>query len=115
MLWIGNKNMAEETFTITQVAQQFGINPSKIRFWETEFVFLRPSKSPKGNRFYTAQDIEKLRLVHHLVETEGYTLEGARKRLQTPDKTTENYVKIQEHLQKIKHFLTQLDQQIDQY
>ena len=65
-------------YSIGELAKAFGVNPSKIRFWEKEFDFLSPSKSLSGTRRYSQKDVEKFRLVYHLVEQEGYTLEGAK-------------------------------------
>ena len=85
-------------YSIGELAKSFNVNPSKIRFWEKEFDILSPKKSQKGTRRYSEKDIEIFRLIYHLVEEQGYTLEGAKtkikekpkKILSTIEITTEN-------------------------
>ncbi len=52
-----------------------------LRFWETQFPDLRPYHTETKHRLYSAQDIEMLRLIKHLLYDEGFTIEGARKRI----------------------------------
>jgi DNA-binding transcriptional MerR regulator len=68
-------------YSIKEVADQFGVNESLLRYWEQEFPQLKPHKSPKGNRQYTKDDIEEIRLIYHLVKEKGLTLEGAKKKI----------------------------------
>jgi DNA-binding transcriptional MerR regulator len=58
-----------------------GVNASLIRFWEKEFPVLKPKKNRKGNRLFTKQDIQHLKEIYHWVKEQGYTLEGARKKM----------------------------------
>lgn len=66
-------------YTIGEVAEMLGVNHSLIRFWEKEFEVFNLKKNKKGNRLFTAKDIDLLRKIHHLVKERGFTLEGARK------------------------------------
>lgn len=59
-----------------------GVKPHVLRYWETQFRELSPSKNRSGNRVYQAHEIELVALIHTLVHEERYTVEGARKRLQ---------------------------------
>lgn len=68
-------------YSIGEVAEMFGVNTSLIRFWENEFEILKPSKTKKGNRLFTAQDIENIKTIFKLVKGEGYTLQGAKEKL----------------------------------
>lgn len=68
-------------YSIGEVAALFGVNTSLIRFWENEFDILKPSKTKKGNRLFTAQDIENIKTIFKLVKGEGYTLQGAKEKL----------------------------------
>ncbi|HYG51422.1 MAG TPA: MerR family transcriptional regulator [Flavobacteriales bacterium] len=68
-------------YSIGEVADMFGVNTSLIRFWENEFDILKPSKTKKGNRMFTAQDIENIKIIFKLVKGEGYTLQGAKEKL----------------------------------
>ena len=71
---------------IGEVAEMLNVNPSLLRFWETEFPALKPHKNKKGTRFYTDDDIALLRQIYHLTRDCGYTLEGAREQLRLNNK-----------------------------
>ena len=71
--------------SIGEVSQMLHVNPSLLRFWETEFPAIKPHKNKKGTRYYTDDDIDLLRQIYHLTREGGYTLEGARERLRLSD------------------------------
>ena len=66
-----------EVCDITQVA------PHVIRYWETEFSSLKPSKNSSGQRIYRFKDVDLIVLIKRLLYEEGYTIAGANKKLQT--------------------------------
>jgi len=68
-------------YTIGEVSAMLGVNASLIRFWEKEFPALKPKKNKKGNRLFTKADIHHLREIYHWVKEQGFTLEGARKKM----------------------------------
>ena len=68
-------------YTIGEVAEMFSVNTSLIRFWEREFETLKPQKNKKGNRLFTKDDIEQVKLIFHLVKERGMTINGARQKL----------------------------------
>lgn len=68
-------------YKIGEVAQLAGLRTSVLRFWETEFEFLKPEKSPAGQRLYTKKEVEVVLEVKRLLYTEKFTLEGVRKRI----------------------------------
>lgn len=68
-------------YSIGEVAQMFEVNTSLIRFWEKEFVVIRPKKNKKGNRMFTKKDVDNFHLIYHLVKEKGYTLKGAKETL----------------------------------
>ncbi len=74
-------NNTKRYYSISEVAEIFSINPSHIRFWEKEFDILKPKKNKKGNRFFTIKDVENLKLIYHLVKERGFTLRGAKAKL----------------------------------
>ena len=59
----------------------FEVNVSLLRFWEKEFDILKPKKNKKGNRLFTANDLNNLKIIYHLVKERGFTLDGAKKKL----------------------------------
>ena len=69
-------------YKISEVCKQVGIEPFVLRYWETEFPFLVPSKNKSGHRTYKQRDIEIIRRIHQLLREEGYTVPGARKKLE---------------------------------
>lgn len=93
-------------YTIGEVAEMFNVSKSLIRFWETEFQFLKPHKNSKGDRRFTRQNIEQLQMIYHLVKEKGYTLDGAKKEIK------ENRQKLHARSQAIKS-LTQLRQKLE--
>ena len=72
------KEIEKKYYTIGEVAEMFGVANSLIRFWEKEFDIINPKKNKKGNRRYTKDVIENIKLVYHLVKEKGYTLPGAK-------------------------------------
>lgn len=92
-------------FTIGEVAEMIGENPSMIRYWENNFDILKPQKNKKGNRLFTKDDIETVRLIHHLVKERGMTLKGAQQKLkENKDETVHNF-EIVKRLQAVKEEL----------
>ena len=74
--------MAEKLFySMGEVAEMFDVNASLIRHWESQFSVIRPKRNKKGNRLFSPQDVENLKLIYHLVKERGMTLEGAKKAL----------------------------------
>ena len=65
------REIEKKYFSIGEVAEQFKVAASLIRYWEGEFDIIRPKKDKKGNRRYTKDDIQKIRYVYHLVKEKG--------------------------------------------
>src|SRR5690348_17918868 len=66
-------------FRIGEVSRLAGIKPYVLRFWETEFSTLGPKKSGKGHRLYRRKDVELVLEIKRLLYEKRYTIEGARK------------------------------------
>jgi DNA-binding transcriptional MerR regulator len=71
-----------EFFSIGDVCQLTDLKPHVLRYWESQFRFLNPAKNRSGNRVYQRREIELIMLVKHLLYTEKYTIEGARRRIE---------------------------------
>ena len=95
-----------------EVSEMFDVNPSLIRFWEQKFSILKPNKNKKGNRMFTRQDVENLKLIYHLVKENGMTLAGAQKRLKENREGIEHNLEIIERLQGIKALLLEVRQEL---
>ena len=70
-------------YSMGEVAEMLDVNPSLIRYWGTQFDTIRPKRNKKGNRLFTPEDLEQLKLIYHLVKERKMTLEGARKALRS--------------------------------
>jgi len=70
-------------FRIGEVSRLAGIKPYVLRFWETEFSSLGPKKSGKGHRLYRRKDVELVLEIKRLLYEKRYTIEGARRYLET--------------------------------
>ena len=70
-------------FRIGDVARIAGIKPYVLRFWETEFDGLGPKKSGTGHRLYRRKDVELVLEIKRLLYEKRFTIEGARKHLET--------------------------------
>ncbi len=117
-------------YSISEVSKLTGVEQYILRYWETEFSQLRPSKNRAGNRIYTNKDINLILQIKKLLREEKYTIEGAKKILddktvfgdhqQTPEPDEKPAEKIipqisnpnQLLLLELKHFLVNLSRQI---
>ena len=70
-----------EFYSIGEVCALLGLKPHVLRYWETQFDAFSPAKNRQGNRVYRARDLELIALIRRLVHDEGYTIEGARKKV----------------------------------
>ncbi len=95
-------------YTIGEVSGMFKVNTSLIRFWEKEFDILRPKKNKKGNRLFTPEDLDNLKIIFHLVKERGFTLDGAKKKLRDNKTDISDSVKLTESLKKVRGFLEEL-------
>jgi len=68
-------------YRIKEAAKQVGVLPHVLRFWETQFPSLKPNKTGKGQRLYSDEDLTQFKKVKHLLYTEGYSIQGAKKAL----------------------------------
>ncbi len=99
------KKVEKLYYSIGEVAKMFNVNSSLIRFWEKQFDIIKPKKNKKGNRFFTAQDIDNIQLIYHLVKERGMTLAGARKKLKENRSDTVNNFEVVQTLSEIRKLL----------
>ena len=69
-------------FKIGEACKQLDIQPYVLRYWETEFPALSPDKSKSGQRVYSREDLGIIRRIKELLYDEGYTIAGAKKKLE---------------------------------
>ena len=70
---------AEAFRTISEVADDLGIQKHVLRFWEVKFNQIRPMKRGGGRRYYRPEDMELLRGIRQLLHRDGYTIKGVQK------------------------------------
>jgi DNA-binding transcriptional MerR regulator len=73
-------------FRIGEVSRLAGVKPYVLRYWETEFSAISPKKSGTGHRLYRRKDVELVLEIKRLLYEKRYTIEGARKALDTRSK-----------------------------
>lgn len=81
-------------FKIGKVSNIVGVKPYVLRYWETEFEVLKPGKAPSRHRLYKKKDVEILLEIKKLLYSEGYTIEGARKKLKEGKKEDRRQLRL---------------------
>jgi DNA-binding transcriptional MerR regulator len=76
------KNKKRLYYKIGEACKQLDIQPYVLRYWETEFPALSPDKSKSGQRVYSEKELEIIRRIKQLLYEEGYTIAGAKKKLE---------------------------------
>ncbi|WCM91373.1 MerR family transcriptional regulator [Acidovorax sp. NCPPB 2350] len=76
---------AKRYFTIGEVAELCGVKPHVLRYWEQEFTQLRPMKRRGNRRYYQHHEVLMIRRIRELLYDQGFTISGARNRLQEPE------------------------------
>jgi len=74
-------NGADRQIKIGEAARIIGVEAYVLRFWETQFPFLRPRHSRSKHRYYDEKSLDSLRLIRRLLHSEGYTIAGAKKHI----------------------------------
>lgn len=69
-------------FTISEVSSLCGVKPHVLRYWEQEFTQLRPMKRRGNRRYYQPHEVLVIRKIRELLYDQGFTIVGARNRLQ---------------------------------
>lgn len=72
---------AKRYFTIGEVSELCGVKPYVLRYWEQEFVQLKPMKRRGNRRYYQHHEVLLIRRIRELLYEEGFTINGARNRL----------------------------------
>lgn len=70
-------------YKIGEVCRLADVQPYVLRYWETEFPSLAPNKSGGGQRLYTRREIDVILRIKQLLYTEGFTIAGAKKKLES--------------------------------
>ncbi len=106
------REISKMYYTMGEVAALFDVNQSQIRFYEKEFDVLQPKKNKKGNRYFTSEDIENLKIIFHLIKDKGYTLNGAKDHLKNNMTDSKDNHKVIKSLENLKKFLIEVRDQL---
>ncbi len=90
---------AKRYFTIGEVSELCGVKPHVLRYWEQEFTQLRPVKRRGNRRYYQHHEVLLVRRIRGLLYDEGFTISGARNRLEQHALEGQGeHVHIEEHI-----------------
>ncbi len=106
------RDISKLYYTMGEVSAMFDVNPSLIRFYEKEFEVLQPKKNKKGNRLFTPEDIENLKIIFHLIKDKGYTLNGAKDHLKQNIHDVKDSQRVIASLENLKKFLLEVKEQL---
>jgi DNA-binding transcriptional MerR regulator len=79
---------AKRYFTIGEVSELCGVKPHVLRYWEQEFTQLKPLKRRGNRRYYQHHEVLLIRRIRELLYEHGFTINGARNRLDDPNPTS---------------------------
>jgi DNA-binding transcriptional MerR regulator len=99
-------------YSISEVADMFNVNTSKIRFYENTFDILKPKKNKKGNRLFTNEDVDNLKIIFHLIDEEGMTIKGVINKLKEKKPEVTNTVAVAEKLKSIRATLLEIQNEL---
>ncbi|MCR4859430.1 MAG: MerR family transcriptional regulator [Bacteroidales bacterium] len=100
-------------YSIGEVAGILDESVSLVRFWSNSFPkFIKPQRNGKGNRQFTASDVETFKQIHYLVKDRGLTLEGAAQQLAADRRPVDRRVKAIDSLKQIRSQLMEIKKNI---
>ncbi|HIJ54823.1 MAG TPA: MerR family transcriptional regulator [Deltaproteobacteria bacterium] len=97
-------------FKIGEVSGIAGVQPSVLRFWETEFKRINPKRTPSGQRLYRRNDIDTILRIKELLYDKKFTIQGAKRHLRINEKKDKEQINglddIRSELKNIRDLLT---------
>ena len=100
-------------FKIGEVSEIVGVEPYVLRYWETEFELLKPAKAPSKHRLYKKKDVELLLNIKRLLYIEGFTIDGARKKLKETKKEEKDQLQLPLSEQKFRSALVKMKKDLE--
>lgn len=105
-----NESTDKRYYKIRDVSEMLGLPQSTLRFWESQFLLLKPRRNEGGTRFYTPGDIETLKMIKYLIKDKGLKIEAAREAIKR------NHSGVSRHhraVEKLKDVRSQLQSLLD--
>src|SRR5436305_14473105 len=106
------RDITKMYYTMGEVSAMFDVNQSLLRLYEREFDVLQPKKNKKGNRYFTPEDIENLKIIFHLVRDKGFTIQGARDHIKNNLSESKDSHRVISSLENLKKFLLEVRDQL---
>ncbi|MEG1665033.1 MAG: MerR family transcriptional regulator [Mucinivorans sp.] len=100
-------------YPMGQVCEMFDLPATTVRFWEKSFKILKPKKNAKGNRLFTPEDVENLKIIYHLLKERGMTIAGANQFMENRRVALRREVGIVDLLQAVRAQLVSIRQEIE--
>jgi len=100
-------------FKIGEVSRILQVKPYVLRYWETEFDVLKPGKAPSRHRLYKRKDVELLLEIKRLLYSEGFTIEGARKKIKQNRKDERQQLRLPLSDSKYKNALMKIKKDLE--
>ena len=108
-----NKNKdLKKYYSISEVAEQFGVAESLLRYWEKEFPNIALRKGGRNVRQYTTEDIEEVRVVYNLLKVRGMKIAAAREALRKNKRGTMDSSDIISRLQSVRSELMEIKKEL---
>jgi DNA-binding transcriptional MerR regulator len=104
--------MEKAYYSINEVAEQFGVNASTLRYWEKEFTQLKPKRT-NGRRYYSTADLELIKQISFLLNDQKLTISGAKARLAINKDSVERKQKLRETLESLKKELSDFRRELN--
>ncbi len=95
-------------YKIKDVSDMLGVTASTLRYWEQEFPECKPRRSSTNIRYYNAQDIKTLKIIHYLLKIKGLKIDAAKEQLHANKSNVSNRVKIIETLTDTRNQLKEM-------
>ena len=100
-------------YSISEVAEMFGLSETLLRYWEKEFPTISPKQSGRNIRQYSQADIDQIRLVYNLVKVRGMKLAAARKALKNSREEIERNLEVMGRLEAVRNELMSIKRELD--
>ena len=107
-----NKEL-KQFYSIAEVSEMFSLPASLLRFWEKEFPSIHPKKSNTGQRIYTKEDLEEIRLVYDLVKGRNMKLAAARELIQRNREGAKNSSDLLQRMEGVRDQLLAIKKELD--
>lgn len=107
------RNTEKKYYKIGDVAEILGIPCSTLRFWEDKFTVIKPRRSSRNTRYYTLDDMEKIKMVYYLVKVKGMRLEAAEQEIKKNSRNVSKKQEVIERLEEVRKGLLALEDSLN--